>query len=207
MPLFQKHEPLPLDGLLQSELAESDAFFESHGISKEMVTRDPERTRQLFRQYLEEYVNQNRFNKVWVYYLLGTLYWAEGKLAEVVSVYSRAAAEYPQDPRAYYSLGAIYYGISQATETERNLHSLDIGSYPIEIQERMCRVRQFQEENQQLVQAFRESKLVASREEAAMLALKYFQKTLVCNISNDDKRRVQTHIRIIEVWIRSIGGG
>lgn len=198
MPIFQKHKPLPLDGLLESELAESDAFFESHGISKEMATQDPEGTRQRFRQYLEECVNQNPFNKVWVYHLLGMLYSAEGRLEKMVSLYSRAASEYPSDPRAYYSLGTIYYGISQATETSKGLDSTDVHDFPWEIQERMLRVRQFQEENQQLVQAFRESKLT-SPEEAAKLALQYFHKTLACNISNEDKHRVQTHIRIIEV--------
>lgn len=207
MPLFQKQKPLPLDRLLQSELMESDAFFESHGISKEMATQDPEGTRQRFRQYLEECVNQNPFNKAWVYHLLGMLYSAEGKLQETVSLCSRAASEYPTDPRAYYSLGTIYYGISQATETDKSLNRTDVQDHPWEIQERMRRIRQFQEENQQLVQAFRESKLAASPEEAAKLALKYFRKTLVCNISNEDKNRVQTHIRIIEVWIRSIGEG
>jgi len=206
MPLFQKQKPLPLDGLLQSELVESDAFFESHGISKEMATQDPEGTRQRFRQYLEECVNQNPFNKVWVYHLLGMLYSAEGKLQETVSLCSRATSEHPADLRAYYFLGTIYYGISQATETSKSLNRTDVQHAPWEIQELMRQNREFQEENQQLVQAFRESKLT-SPEEAAKLALKYFRKTLVCNISNDDKRRVQTHIRIIEMWIRSINVG
>jgi len=48
MPLFQKSEFLPLEGLLASELVESDAFFKSHGIYKEMVAQDPEGTRQRF---------------------------------------------------------------------------------------------------------------------------------------------------------------
>ena len=199
MPLFQKHKPLPLEGLLQSELAESDAFFEGHGISKEMATQDPKATRKRFLELLDKCVNEKTFNKVWVYCLLGTLYYAEGRLQETIALYSRAASEYPTDPRAYYSLGTIYYGISQATETSRVLDSTDVQDYPWEMQERMRRIRQFQEENQQLVQAFRESKLVASWEEAAKLALQYFRKTLACNISNEDKRRVQTHIRIIEV--------
>ncbi|MDP2729963.1 MAG: tetratricopeptide repeat protein [Dehalococcoidales bacterium] len=182
---------------MQSELAESDAFFESHGISKEMTTQDPEGTRQRFRQYLEECVNQNPFNKVWVYHLLAMLYYAEGKLEETAALCSRAASEHPTDPRAWYYLGTIYYGISQATETSKVLDSADVQDFPSEIRERIRRIHHFQKENQQLVQAFRESKLT-SPEEATKLALKYFRKTLVCNISNEDKSRVQTHIRIIE---------
>ena len=134
------------------------------------------------------------------------LYSAEGKLQETVSLCSHATSEYPTDPRAYYFLGTIYYGISQATETDKSLNRTDMQHAPWEIQELVRQNREFQEENQQLVQAFRESKLT-SPEEAAKLALKYFRKTLVCNISNDDKRRVQTHIRIIEMWIRSINVG
>ncbi len=201
MPLFQKHKPLPLEGLLQSELVESDAFFEGHGISKEMATQDPEASRKRFLELLEKCVNEKTFNKVWVYCLLGTLYYAEGRLQETIALCSRAASEYPADPRAYYSLGSIYYGLSQATETGKLLDGTDVQDHPWEIQEWMRRIRQFQEENQQLVQAFRESKLAASPEEAAKLALQYFRKTLVCNISNEDKRRVQTHIRIIEVQL------
>jgi hypothetical protein len=200
MPLFQRQKPLPLDGLLQSELVESDAFFESHGISKEMATQDPEGTRQLFRQYLEECVNQNHFNKVWVYHLLVImLYSAEVKLEKIVSLFSRAASEHPADPRAYYSLGTIYYGIYE--ETLKPLTRADVQHAPWEIQELARQYREFQEENQQFVKACRESKLAASPEEAAKLALQHYRKTLACNISNDDKRRVQTHIRLIEVQL------
>ena len=47
------------------------------------------------------------------------------------------------------------------------------------------------------------SKLTASPEEAVKLALKFFRETLACNISNDDKHRVQTHIRIINAQLDS----
>ena len=130
-----------------------------------------------------------------------TLQVNEGKLEEAVAMYSRATQDYPTDPRAWYSLGIIYYGISQETQTSKVLDSADVRRYPWEIQELVHHVREFQDENQQLVQAFRESKLVASWQEAAKLALQYFRKTLACNISNEDKRRVQTHIRLIEVQL------
>jgi tetratricopeptide (TPR) repeat protein len=187
MPLFQKHKPLPLEGLLKSELVESDAFLEGHGIPKKMANQDVEATRQRVRVLLEARVNRNHFNKMWVYNLLSTLYFSEGKLKETVALCLRAALEHPTDPRAYYCLGAVYYGLSQETDTEKSLAGID--------------VKEFVEQNQQPVQAFRNSKPAESRDEAAKLAMKYFHKTLMCNISNEDKRRVQTHIRRIEVQL------
>lgn len=201
MPRFQKHNPLPLDRLSQSELVESDTIIEGLGISKVTISRDAKAARQRFRAHLEELVSRKPTSKVWMFHMVGGLYYEEGKLEEAVAMYSRATQDYPTDPRAWYSLGIIYYGISQETQTSKVLDSADVRRYPWEIQELVHHVREFQDENQQLVQAFRESKLVASWQEAAKLALQYFRKTLACNISNEDKRRVQTHIRLIEVQL------
>jgi len=201
MPLFQKHKPLPLEGLLKSELVESDAFLEGHGIPKKMANQDVEATRQRVRVLLEARVNRNHFNKMWVYNLLSTLYFSEGKLKETVALCLRAALEHPTDPRAYYCLGAVCYGLSQETDTEKSLAGIDVKEMPWEFQEMARQNREFVEQNQQPVQAFRNSKPAESRDEAAKLAMKYFHKTLMCNISNEDKRRVQTHIRRIEVQL------
>jgi tetratricopeptide (TPR) repeat protein len=190
-----------LEGLLESELAECDTFFESHGISKEMRAHGSEATDQYFPQYLEECVNRNRFNKLWVYLTLGTWYFFNGRLEETVSLCLRAASEYPNDPRAYYCLGTIYYGISShATDTDWTLLP-SFADSPVEMQELARQVREHDEQNPQLTHAFRESKLVAAREEASTLALKYYRKTLTCNISNEDKRRVQIHIKLIEMQL------
>lgn len=202
MPLFQKHKPLPLEGLLESEKVHSEAFLKGHGISIETANQDIEATRQRVRVLLEDCVNRNQFNKLWVYNLLSTLYFKEVKLKEIVALCLRAALEHPTDPRAYYSLGTVYYGISQAAETEKTL-GIDTHDWPWEMQEMMRQNREFVEQNQQLVQAYRNSGLAASRDESAKLALKYFHKTLMCNISSEDKRRVQTHIRIIEAQLSS----
>lgn len=203
MPLFQKRKPVLLTlgglGLFKSEIAESDAFLEAHGITSYVATHDPSWTPQRFRQYLEECVNQNRFNKVWVYHLLGNFYLAEGRLEEAVSVYSRAILEYPDDPRAYYNLGTIYYGISyHATETDFT-HRPDFSEAPIEMQELAHQVHEDDKKHPQLTQALRESKLAASPLEAAKLALKYYRKTVACNIANEDERLVQTHIILIKM--------
>jgi len=201
MLLFQRQEPLPIDRLSTAELAESDAFFESHGITKDMAIQDIEATRKLFQELLEKCVNGNTNNKVWVYYLLGAMYLTKGQLQETVSLCSRAALEHPLDPRAYYSLGTIYYGIFQQKQTSPWRDRLDLQDHPLEIRQRIQRIRHFETQNQQLVQAFRESKLAASREEAAKLALQYFRKTLDCNISKEDKNQIQTHIKLIQTQL------
>ena len=187
-------ESLPLEGLLESEMAECDTFFGSHGISKEMRARGSEETDQYFQQYLEECVKQNRFNRVWVYHSLGTWYLLGGKFEEAVSIYSRAASEYPNDPRPYYTLGTIYYNISQALLRERLF----------EIQKLISRDREFEEENKQFINASQVSKLAASPMESANLALSYFRRTLECNISASDKTKIQTHIGLVETWISNL---
>jgi len=197
MPLFQKHKPLPLAGLSENELVESDALFESIGITKAVVSQDVEAARRRYREHLTKLVSSKATSKVWMLYMLGGLCYEEGKLEEAAALYSRATQDYPADPRAWYTLGTIYYGLIESL-SEPLPEGVDWRSEPLEMQERMERVRDFQSQNPQLLQSFRESKLTASREEAAKLALKYFRKTLACNISNDDKRSVQTHIRLIE---------
>lgn len=199
MSLFQKRKPLPLDRLSECELVESDTIIEGLGISKVVVSQDAEAARKRFREHLKKLVSRKSASKVWMFHILGGLYYEEGKLEEAAAMYSRAIQDYPADPRAYYSLGVIYYGLFEYAEPLRE--GVHWRRFPLEIQERLRRVQEFEEQNQLLVQAFRESKLTASPEEAAKLALKYFRKTLARNISSDDKSRVQTHMRLIEVHL------
>lgn len=202
MPLFQRHKALLLDRLSESELIESDTLCESIGISKVVISQNAEAARKRFREHLKNLVSRKPTSKVWMFHILGGLYYEEGKIEEATAMYSRAAEDYPTDPRAWYSLGTIYYGIFQAKAGGLPLPDrANERGHPWEIQERMARIRNFESQNPQLVQAFRNSKLAASRDEAAKLALEYFRKTLACNISSDDKRRVQTHIRLIEVQL------
>jgi tetratricopeptide (TPR) repeat protein len=199
MPLFKRRETTPITGMSRGELAESDALYEAHGVTTEFANKNVEMARQLMRQYFSELVKRNPTNKFWVYYLLGDLLATNGQLDQAIAVYSRATREYPDDPRAYYSLGAIYYGISSIGDHDNYQQRPDATDLPMELLELVGQGHEVPEENQQFNRACRESKLAASPEDAAKLALQYFRKTLTCNISNEDKGRVQTHIRLIEI--------
>jgi tetratricopeptide (TPR) repeat protein len=192
---------LPLSGFLKSESAESDAdFFVPNGITTEMVNSNPEETDRRFRQYLEECVSRNQVNKVWVYYILCTWYYAEGKFEKVITLSLRASAEHPSDPRAYYLLGSIYYGVfMNSTEGPKNSNEAllarpDFGNFPIEIQKQVRENLEFEKKNQQLVNAIREFNPALTPDEAAKLALQYFGSILKCNISSKDRQMVQTHV-------------
>ena len=115
MPLFRKHEPLPLDRLSENELVESDTLVESIGISKISSSQDREEARKRFSEHLTKLVSRKPTSKVWMFHLLGGMCYEEGRLEEAVPIYSRATTDYPADPRAWYSLGTIYYGLFEFT--------------------------------------------------------------------------------------------
>ena len=197
MPLFQERKTLPLEGLSEIELAESDSYFEAHGVTRDKVSQDVQIAGQVMRKLLEKLV-KNPSNRYWVYYLLGNLLFADGQVDDAVSIYSRATLEYPDDPRACYSLGVIYYGIYQTSQLP--VHVLP--DVPLEIRERISRIREFENKNPKLLDTFRGSKMAASLVGAAELALKYFHKTLACNIFNEDKAKILIHIRLIETQMK-----
>ena len=195
---------LPLSGLLKSEMAESDAeFFVPNGITTEMVNSNHEMTDQLFRQYLEECISHNQLNKVWVYYILSTWYYAEGKFEKIITLSLRASAEHPSDPRAYYFLGSIYYGffINSTADPKYSNEALlarpDFSNWPREMRELVRENLEFERHNQRIVNAMCEFKPTLTPEEAAKLALQYFGCILKCNISSRDRQIVQTHITSI----------
>jgi len=200
MPLSDKKETIPIEGMSKNELAESDVFFEAHGVTKEIANKDVEATRQIMRQHFTELIKGNQSNKLWVYYVLGNLLSMNGQIDEAAAVYYRATREYPNDPRAWYSLGTIYYGISGETDINKYSQRPDLAEMPIEIQQIDAQNREFEKQNLRYLQGCAESKLVASPIEAANLALNYFSKTLTCKISKEDRNKVQTHIRLIEAW-------
>lgn len=198
MPIFQKHEVIPIDGYSESELVEVNVFWEAHGISKDMLNQSPVVLRNRLIEISEKCINENAQNKAWIYYFLWSSYFSNGKLKEMVALCSRANLEYPSDPRAYYCLGIIYEGIFQQTETDKLLNRANLENAPWEIRQRINRIRNFEQQNPLLIKAFREQKLVATSKEAAESALNFFRKALSGSISNEDKSIVQARIRLIE---------
>ncbi len=206
MPLFHRRKPLPLEGLSNDEEIEFDVLCERLSIPNTVVSQGTELANQRLHAYLEKEVSKGSTSELWMLCVLANLYFGEGRLEEAVATCLRATHDYSTDPRAYYALGTVYYGISQwhgiFGKTARVPHgATDMRDAPLAIQELARSVRDFEEQNVQLVEALSKSELAGSYNESANLALAYFRKALACNISNGDKSRIQTHIRIIEVQL------
>ena len=213
MPIFGERKILQLEGLSQREREECEAFFESRGISKDVPAYGPGGIDQYFQQYLEETIDQNRSNETWLYYVLAIWYFSHSMFEKTVALCVRAYSEHPNDPRAYYLLGTIYDGIYQYSKKATLIQIPDAVERQKEIQELLKQKYTEVQENPQIIKAFRESKIVASPEEAARSARQYLCMTLKCKISKEDKRKVQTRIRIIDnqtrlsLFLSKLGNG
>ncbi len=201
MPPFAKREKIPIDELLENERAEFSAVSRGLGISEAMGFKEAIKNSPTLLKHLEGLVKDNHHDKPWVYYALGALYFQDGKLEEAAIAWSHAAKVYPADPRASYHLGNVYYGLAHRTEFQPLHDGPEDRRLSTSVMVAREKARQYAEQNHQIVRALRESKLVGSRQEAVELALKHLRQALACNISKDDKRKIDTQIRELHLLL------
>jgi len=187
---------LRISDLSDSEALELRKFFESHGITVEKETED---TPKIMYEKLAEYVKENKKSKYWTYYMLGDMLTMNGQLNEAINMYSRAAKRNPADPRAWYSLGVLHRAISYEPD-RRKIWQKDLADALEKDKQLAEHMQQWEKQNQKFLQAAFESTLSKSAFETADTAISYFQKASDCDISTEDKAKVQNNIKSIEEW-------
>ncbi len=216
MGFFAKKKSIPrLNELLLEEEREIESLIEdSQTIPWEDDLEDIDTA--LLIEIYEEAVRKGPHEFIY-HYVLGTVYFSNGELEKAKEVLEKASSLKPDDPRPFYNLGVIYYGVWDVRTEEQRGRSKEqeyrrvkdiLSNYPFppdhfrRLGEDL--VREFEdmmrrpdyERLKYLQDCYRKSQM--SRDTAAANALYYFRKVLACQLHPEDKKAVEQHIRLIE---------
>jgi len=191
-----KRHTLRLSDLSDDEALELRKFFEGYGITAE---KENEETPKIMFEKLSEFIKGQQKIKYWMYYILGDMLTMRGQFQEAISTYIQATSLSPTDPRAWYSLAVLHRAISYEPDRRKNWEK-DLANAQKKDKKMAENMQQWEKQNQNFLQAASESQLAKSPVETANTAFTYFQKVLECNISEQDRARVQDNVRSLEEW-------
>jgi tetratricopeptide (TPR) repeat protein len=182
--------------LSDDEALELRKFFEGYGITAE---KENEETPKIMFEKLFEFIKGQHKVKYWMYYMLGDMLTMRGQFKEAISTYTQATDLSPADPRAWYSMAVLHRAISYEPD-RRKTWQKDLANALKKDKKMAENMQQWEKQNQNFLQAASESQLAKSPVETANTAFTYFQKVLECNISEQDRARVQDNVRSLEEW-------